>query len=237
MNSVHYSSIEKFLMVSMIFLTHLLMVPNATLMVKKKLPFDFVFVTAAIVFSFMCNLVDCLEIEFLFDSEKWQELNSLLSVTIVVFIILELLNENRKFRTTKKTICHFVMITFQKFGPWDAYNTIVPIMLANILLFSNLLIKGCPKINSSTLLIGVLFSIAATIFNTLQIFVGWENFKIIKCLWQASIGLSSVYLWQVRDEECLSPWRCLFFYAKVSEEVIEEVIEEVFEEDENKVII
>ena len=219
MNPEMYSYNEKCLIVIITLLSHLSMVPMVTLLALKKLPIEFIFGFASIFFSFMYHLLEYIEMDIVLDSEKWHELDNIGAITGLLGLILEFLNESRNFRTSVKMIGHTCTLIFQKLGPWQIQNTIMPIVLGAIFLITNLLVKGAPKINRIALGKGIVLLVFAIFFFVLGLDDGNDYLRLYHNLWHAFLGFSGVYLWQVQDEKCLSPWESICSTSVVVEEL------------------
>jgi predicted membrane channel-forming protein YqfA (hemolysin III family) len=98
---------------------------------------------------------------------------------------------------------------FQKRGPWDLTNTIMPIVIFILIAIANCVRNGLPKFNFDAMSYGGFYLVGAIAMFIKGLDDLNDYLRMYHSLWHVLIGLSTYYLWQLQDAVLLPMRRIL----------------------------
>lgn len=203
--AVEYSENEKMLMAIISGFSNFALIPGLLLMKYKRKFFEFYIGFLTFISSFLYHFTESIAIKIILKPGRWHKLDNIGSI---VGINSLLINNFNNFTDENRLEANFISLIitflFQFDHFWEIRNTIIPILLCIFCLVLNYVFCGVPKINKSYLLKGLGFLTIAIFMFIYGLDDDKDYLRIFHSLWHFFIGISTFYLWQIREVKVYS---------------------------------
>lgn len=195
-----YSFFEKILMTIITGSSNFGTVPGLILIKRQKRTFVYYLSLFALINSLMYHICESLDIVIYLPQLKWHELDNIGAICCLNSLIIAKTSFcfDMKHQRKMNYLSLFLALLFQKRGPWELINTILPIVIISLITIYQLIKYGVPQYYPEPLKQGFILLIPAFAMFFKGLDDGNDYLRIYHSLWHVLIGLSSYYLWQIQ---------------------------------------
>ena len=206
-----YTRTEQILMAFITGMSNITYIPIILLCYRKKNVFIFLMAVFCMLTSILYHICESLDIIIILKQMKWHELDNICAICSLNSLILVLTHYYKDIETQNiMNYCSmFMTFVFQKRGPWDLTNTIMPIVIFILIAIANAVRNGLPKFNFDAMSYGGFYLVGAIAMFIKGLDDLNDYLRMYHSLWHVLIGLSTYYLWQLQDAVLLPMCRIL----------------------------
>ena len=180
-------------------------IPVIILTYKKNNIFTLFIACFSMLTSVFYHICESLDVILFLPNLKWHELDNIGAICSLNTLILVLSSYFPKIETQNKLnyFSTFIVLIWQQRGPWYIQNTLYPIFIFFIIVAYDIFKNGFPKFNKNAMKYGGINMFFAIIMYIKGLDDANDYLRIYHALWHVFIGLSSFYLYQLQEKECL----------------------------------
>ena len=185
--------------------SNLFLIPVILLTYKKNNIYSLFLAFFSMITSIFYHICESLKVIIFLPNLKWHELDNIGAICSLNTLILVLSSYFPKIETQNKLnyFSTFIVLIWQQRGPWYIQNTLYPIFIFFIIVAYDIFKNGFPKFNKNAMKYGGINMFFAIIMYIKGLDDANDYLRIYHALWHVFIGLSSFYLYQLQEKECL----------------------------------
>jgi hypothetical protein len=201
-----YTQSEKIIMVLFTFISHIFLLPGLFLMKYQKRNYCYYLSIFTFVCSLLYNICESLDIIIFVSFSKWNELVNIGVVSCVNSLLISITKFyfDKNEQKMMNYFALFMILVFQKRGPFNLINAIVPIFIIILFVLYKLVKYGIPKYNKGNLIKGHIFFVIGMILFYFSFNHNSDYMNIYHFLSHIFEGISFFYLWQIQMDNSLS---------------------------------
>ena len=208
-----YTYKERIIMAIITGSSNIFTIPGLFLMKYQNRTFAYYLSIFAIIDSILYHVCESLDIIIFLPQLKWHELDNIGAICCLNALIISLSKFNNNLDVQKKLnyLSLFLALIYQKRGPWNIINTIMPIVIFSIVLIIQLIYYGIPKYYYEPFQKGFFFLIFAIAMFIRGLDDANDYLRIYHSFWHVLIGISTFYLWQLQNIKIIGIKEILVF--------------------------
>jgi hypothetical protein len=205
-NKYIYTQSEKIMMILFTCITHIFLLPVLFLMKYQKRNYVYYLSIFTFVCSFLYHICESLNVIIFVSFIKWNELVNIGSISCLNSLLISLTKFcfDKKEQKMMNYFALFMILVYQKRGPFNLINAIVPISIIILFVVYKLVKYGIPKYNKENLIKGEIFFIFGMILFYFSFNYNNDYMRIYHFLCYIFCGISFFYLWQIQMDNSLS---------------------------------
>ena len=202
----NYSFFERIIMAITTSISNISTVPGLYLMKYQGRIYSYYFSYFGIFVSFMYHLCESLDIVIFIPQLQWHELDNIAAIYCMNNLLLTFTKFGFDINYIEKMnyLSTFLILVFQKKGPWELINTIMPVLICLVYVVYHLLKNGMPKYYKNTLTRGLVFFAIALIFFVRGLDDLNDYIRMYHSLWHIFVGIAFYYLFQIQVKDYVS---------------------------------
>ena len=202
----NYTYFERIIMGITTSLSNISTVPGLYLMKYQGRYYSYYVSYFGIFVSFMYHLCESLDIIIFIPQLKWHELDNITAIYCMNNLLLTFTKFGFDINYIEKVnyISTFIILVFQKRGPWELINAIIPVSICIIYVLYNFIKYGVPNYNKNTLTKGLIFFGIAMIMFVRGLDDLNDYIRMYHSLWHIFVGIAFYYLFQIQAKDYCS---------------------------------
>ena len=205
-NKYYYTQSEKIIMVLFTCITHIFLLPILFLMKYQKRNYCYYLSIFTFICSFFYHICESLDVIIFVSFTKWNELVNIGVISCLNSLLISITKFcfDKKEQKMMNYFALFMILVYQKRGPFNLINAIVPICIIILFVVYKLVKYGIPKYNRVNLIKGDIFFIIGMILFYFSLSLINDYMRIYHFLSYIFEGISFFYLWQIQIDNSMS---------------------------------